>query len=194
MWRPVALTVPASTFGVTFGETALVEDGYLVVFGAGDQSPAVHVIRWPTSSVAAGDLSAPEWWTPSGWVAQSSLRAPPQALFANGATELRVQPDPRGSGWLEVQTVGFGAATLELRCAPGFAGPWGALNGFYTPPESSRAGVLVYAGKTHPELTGAPLVATYATNTLSIATLVNDTSLYYPRFVKMSWTAGAGSE
>jgi hypothetical protein len=159
----------------------------LHAFGAEDASHAVHLVRWPAAAVAQGDLSAPEWWTPSGWVAQTDLAALPAPLFADGATELSVQPDPRGSGWIEVQTVGFGAATIDIRSAPDFTGPWGAAAVAYTPPESQLPDVLVYAGKGHPELTGAQLIATYATNAGSFSTLVADTSLYYPKFVRMSW-------
>ncbi len=44
---------------------------------------------------------------------------------------------------------------------------------------------LVYAAKSHPELTGAEYVVTYASNSTDFATLVNDLSLYFPRFVKI---------
>jgi hypothetical protein len=187
MWQPVPLTTPASTLGVTFGEAALVQAGFLYVFGAEDASHAVHLVRWPTSTVVQGDLSAPEWWTPTGWLAQQDLARLPTPLFVDGATEMSVQPDPRGSGWIEVQTVGFGAATLDLRTAPAFTGPWGAAAVAYTPPESQKPDVLVYAGKGHPELTGAQLIATYATNGSGLANLAADASLYYPRFVRMTW-------
>ena len=50
-----------------------------------------------------------------------------------------------------------------------------------------KAGAFVYAGKAHPELTGAPLVATYASNAFDFATVVADMSLYYPRFVRLSF-------
>jgi hypothetical protein len=185
-WTMASLATPASTMGVTFGATALVEAGYLYVFGAEDQSHAVHLVRWPTPAVASGDLSSPEWLTPSGWVPEAALTALPVPVFADGATELSVQPDPRGSGWLEVQTVGFGAATLDMRRAPALGGPWGSAAPVYLPPESSRSGVLVYAGKGHPELQGAPLVTTYASNSTSFRTLVADTTLYYPRFVRIA--------
>jgi hypothetical protein len=186
-WVPTELVTPSSSLGVTFGEAALVQGGYLYVFGAEDQSHAVHLVRWPAAAVAQGDLSAPSWWTPSGWVAQSSLTAPPAPLFADGATELSVGPDPRGAGWLEVQTLGFGAATLDIRSAPAFTGPWGPALVAYTPPEDSRPDILVYAGKAHPELTGAALVATYAANSTTFSTLAADTALYYPRFVRLSF-------
>ncbi len=193
-WKPVPLETPSSTFGTTFGEAALVQAGYLYVFGAENGSHAVHLVRWPTSAVARGNLSTPEWWTPAGWVTQSSLSAAPAPLFTDGSTELSVQPDPHGAGWIEVQTVGFGAATLDIRSAQGLSGPWGSLAAIYSPPESQRSGVLVYAGKGHPELHGAELVATYASNSSTFATLVRETSLYYPRFVRVSWARAGAAE
>jgi hypothetical protein len=189
-WVALSFLTPASTMGVTFGQAAIVQGAFLYVVGAEDDSHAAHMLRWPTSAVDQGDLSAPEWWTPSGWVAHASLTALPAPLFADGAPELSVQPDPRAAGWLEVQTDGFGAATLDVRTAPNFAGPWGPLAVVYTPPESARPGVLVYAGKGHPEQQGAQLVATYASNAASFAALVGDTSLYYPRFVRVNWPNG----
>jgi hypothetical protein len=190
MWRPVYLPTPTQALGVTFGETVLEWDGGLWAFGAEDQSHAVHVIRWPASAVDAGDLFTPEWWTPGGWVPYASLSAPPTPLFSDGATELRVQTDPRGTGWLEVQTVGFGSATLDLRASPGLTGTWGSVAAVYTPPEANRSGILIYAGKSHPELVGAPLLATYATNSTSFSTLVSDQSLYFPRFVRLTPDGG----
>jgi hypothetical protein len=190
LWRPTYLATPTETLGVTFGETVVDWDGGLWVFGAEDQSYAVHVIRWPDSAVAAGDLSSPEWWTPSGWVPYASLSASPAPLFSDGATELRVQPDPHSAGWIEVQTAGFGAATLDVRTSPSLTGPWGSLSAVYMPPEATRSGILIYAGKSHPELLGASVVATYATNDSAFATLVADQTLYFPRFVRMDPDGG----
>jgi hypothetical protein len=208
-WKPVPLRTPV-TPGVTFGASAIVRDGeraaeardgpsrleaFLYVFGAEDESHAVHLVRWPAAAVADGDLSAPEWWTPSGWVPHARRERTPTTtsvphaaapVFADGSTELSVQPDPHGGGWIEVQAIGFGAATLSLRSAPDLVGPWGPLQALYRPPESARPDVLVYAGKGHPELAGADLVVTYATNSTSFAALVADTSLYYPRFVRVT--------
>jgi len=186
-WTPLPLATPARSFGVTFGASLLVRDGYLYAFGAEDETHAVYLARWPAGAVARGDLRAPAWWTPSGWIAQDALAALPAPLFRSGATELSVQTDPRGAGWLEVQTTGFGAATLDVRSAPELTGPWSPLATVDTPPESGRPGVLVYEGKGHPELQGAQLVATYASNAGDFATLVADASLYYPRFVRVDW-------
>jgi len=46
---------------------------------------------------------------------------------------------------------------------------------------------FVYAGKSHPVLTGADLIVTYVANG-SDQTLANDMSIYYPRFVRLALT------
>lgn len=74
---------------------------------------------------------------------------------------------------------------------PGVGSDWyWPGHGAVVAPESAASGVLVYAGKGHPELQGAQLVTTYASNSTSFATLVTDTSLYYPRFVRVNWIPG----
>jgi hypothetical protein len=56
----------------------------------------------------------------------------------------------------------------------------------FRPEESDRPGVLVYAGKVHPELRGGALVASYASNSSDFGTLIRDLSLYSPRFVRLT--------
>jgi hypothetical protein len=45
---------------------------------------------------------------------------------------------------------------------------------------------MIYAAKAHPELTGADLVITYATNTFEFAEQLTDSLPYYPRFVRLT--------
>jgi hypothetical protein len=46
--------------------------------------------------------------------------------------------------------------------------------------------VHVYAGKGHPQLAGADLVCTYAQIALKCDRTLDDDSLYYPRFVRVT--------
>ena len=108
-------------------------------------------------------------------------------LFANGQTEFTVNPNSRGN-YSEIQSSGFGATDIILCTASAPEGPWSSSTTLYTPPESSRAGALVYAGKAHPELQGADMVLTYVANHSDFATVQNDMSLYFPRFVKVTGT------
>jgi hypothetical protein len=84
------------------------------------------------------------------------------------------------------QARGFGAADIALRSAPELTGPWSASGVVYRPPEQARPRVLIYAAKAHPQLRGAELVLTYATNSSEFAEQLSDPLLYYPRFVRLS--------
>ena len=45
---------------------------------------------------------------------------------------------------------------------------------------------MIYSAKAHPQLTGADLVLTYATNTFQFAEHLTDGSIYYPHFVRLT--------
>ncbi|MEO6323168.1 MAG: hypothetical protein ABIT01_20770, partial [Thermoanaerobaculia bacterium] len=90
--------------------------------------------------------------------------------------------------WLHVRSAGFGATTIVVAEADRPQGPWSPPLLVFRPPESDRAGAFVYAAKAHPELDagGDALAVTYVANAFDFATLVNDVTLYYPRFVKIA--------
>jgi hypothetical protein len=108
----------------------------------------------------------------------------PQALFAEGQTEFTVHYEPLLNQFLEIQTVGFGQADLGFRLAETPSGKRSLLEPFYRPKEYGDAGVLIYAAKAHPQLEGADLVLTYATNIVGFGRLVARDDLYYPRFLR----------
>jgi hypothetical protein len=87
-----------------------------------------------------------------------------------------------------VNTQGFGAADIVMRHAKVLQGPWSKSQKIFRPPESDGADPFVYAGKSHPELTGADLIVTYVANGVD-QKLANDMSIYRPRFVRLSLTA-----
>ncbi|MEW6265086.1 MAG: DUF4185 domain-containing protein [Thermodesulfobacteriota bacterium] len=187
-WRTRRLEVPANGFRVLVGSAGVIEhDGHIYAFGA--QEPGgrrAFLVRWPLARVLAEDLSRPEWWTGdrTGWQAQDRLENEPPPVFTEAQNEFTVHYDRRLKLWLQIQTMGFGAADLAARWAPALTGPWFGPEKFYRPGESGRPGILVYAGKAHPELTGAGLVLTYVANSLNEEAVLNDEGLYYPRFLK----------
>jgi len=82
----------------------------------------------------------------------------------------------------------MGNADMVYRISSALTGPWSEQTVLYerlcrdnTAPED----LMVYAGKYHPELTGADFIFTYATNTQDIDTLWPWPNIYYPRFLKM---------
>ncbi|MGC4118979.1 MAG: hypothetical protein QM765_31305 [Myxococcales bacterium] len=179
-WRPRRLDAPSHPFGAILGAAMLVEgDSLLAVSLVEPGSHDAYLARWPLADAQAGSLASPQWWAKSSWSATTA----PSPLWKAGAPEVSVQA--RCGGYVTVQSPGFGGTTIAVATAPALTGPWSRFVPVFRPPESERAGVLVYAAKSHPELEGAELVVTYATNSTDLATLVGDSSLYFPRFVRL---------
>jgi hypothetical protein len=161
------------------------------VYALGSQNPVkshpIYAARWSAEQVRRGNLLAPEWWAGErvGWVSDASSE-PRWPLFENAQAELTVHADPATGRFLAVHTQGFGPADVTMRAAPSLTGPWTPPRMIYRPPEYYRTNAMIYAGKAHPQLTGADLVLTYATNTFAGRELVTDNSLYYPRFVRLT--------
>jgi hypothetical protein len=167
------------------GTSAMQIAHFVYVLGESEPEHDVYLVRWPASAVANGQLSSPEWWCGSdGWQANISERRP---VMRAVSSEFSIQRDPRGNGLIEVNTQGFGAADVVMRHAEILEGPWSKPQKLYRPPESDGPNPFVYAGKSHPELIGADLIVTYVANG-SDQTLANDTSIYYPRFVRLTLT------
>jgi hypothetical protein len=189
-WHLRWLDSPPNKFNVLVGSGSVLRVGdYVHALGVAEPAKdhALFIARWPVAAARRGDLSSPEWWEPASarWIAQRDLKQRPAPVFANAQTEFTVHHDSRLNGYIEVQTRGFGGADLAWRSAPAITGPWSALQSFHRPAESALPRVLVYAGKAHPELTGADLVVTYATNA-EWARVLDDMKLYYPRFLKVT--------
>lgn len=188
-WRPRFASTAEGAWGVIIGSATVMRRGDQV-YAFGAEEPAVHnifLVRWPLEAAMRGDLSDPSWWSPadSAWIPQSRLRRKPLPLFTGGATEFSVCEVPEAGLFLQVQPIGFGAATFGYRTAPRITGPWSELTEFYRPPEMSRPNIMIYALKLHPHLRAEGLTATYATNSFSLADLVTDVSIYYPRFLTL---------
>jgi hypothetical protein len=189
-WQVRTLDTPSNPLGIIVGFAAVLRLGDRV-YALGSQNPVkshpIYVARWPVEEVYHGRLMKPEWWAGErlGWVDDSS-GAPRWPLFENGQTELAVHLDPATGRFLAVQTQGFGPADVMMRAAPALTGPWTEPHMLYRPPEYRRPNVMIYAAKAHPQLAGADLVLTYATNTFEFAEHFTDSRVYYPRFVRLT--------
>jgi hypothetical protein len=190
-WQIKVTYLPTNTQHVILGSgCAFVERDHLYAFGATEPGKHdVYATRWPLTDIAASKFDDPEWWTgdSTGWIAQSKLKTPPQKCFGDGQTEFTIHFLKQFDRYLEFQATGFGGADLSMRSAAKFTGEWSKLRTIYPPPEKNRAKIMIYAAKAHPELGGADLALTYNTNSFDFAELVNDDSLYYPRFVRLAF-------
>lgn len=187
-WNLNWLDTPRNDYRVIIGSASVLRKGdHLYAFSVKEStSHEVYVVRWPVSRAKAGDLTRPQWWNgrTKTWVTQSRLKRQPPPLFSGGQTEFTVHFCRSLRGFLQVQAVGFGPASIGFRFARKLTGKWSRPQVFYKPEEASRPRIMIYAAKAHPELKGAELVLTYATNSFDFARLVDDMSLYYPRFLR----------
>jgi len=189
-WKMQELETPTNPFGILVGFAAVQKlDGYIVALGSQNpvKSHPIFAARWPIDEVHRGNLLHPEWWAGDrlGWIPNSS-DAQRYPLFNGGQSELTIHFDNLSQRFISVQTAGFGAADILMRAAPSFIGPWSDLRMVYRPPEYYRPNIMIYAGKAHPELTGADLILTYATNTFKFEEQLTDSLIYYPRFVRLT--------
>jgi len=166
---------------VVMASQAIREGSFVYIFGHGEPEHDLYVARWSVDTLAKGKLDALQWWSGKGWDASASSR---HFIQQAAGTETSIQPDPKGTGFIEVDSQGFGASNIVMQRAQNLEGPWSTPKIIYRPPESDAPDAFVYAGKSHAELKGADLILTYVANGPD-EKLAKDMSLYFPRFVKV---------
>jgi hypothetical protein len=186
-WRLRTLEGPEMQGKMLVGMSLVRVSEYLDAFVLDDVAHHAYLLRWHANDAGEGRLNSPEWWcgADEGWQHNSACRA---IVVRDAGTEFSVQPDPRGTGFVEVRSRGFGATDITMRHADHLEGPWGAEQTIYRPPESDAPKAFVYGAKSHPELTGAGMVVTYTANG-DDARLATDMSIYFPRFVRIDFGA-----
>lgn len=185
LWQPRVLETPRFPSGILPAQGLFVEGDF--VYGLAIREPGNHegfALRIAISALRRGDLAQLVLWD-GHWTPASECTAP-VAVIADAAPEFSLCLSAKLGRYVHVRSLGFGATTLALGTSEHVTGPWSAPIEVYRPPESDRKDAFVYAGKAHPELLGADLVATYASNSFDFEKLVSDSSLYYPRFVRVA--------
>jgi hypothetical protein len=189
-WRVADVQHRAPKFDIVLGTGGvLTRDGFVYAYGCDRSGRRAYLARWSTQAAGDGDLRGTQWWCgqQSGWRIADDVQRRPAVLFDDGQVEFGVYHDHRMGRYLQFQTIGFGAADLGFRTASRPEGPWGALRRFYTPPEKTIPGVLIYAAKVHDFINGGGLLITYATNLMDLNRLDDFPALYYPQVLRAAW-------
>jgi hypothetical protein len=190
-WRPRLVVPPRGLEGYAVGGAVSRVGRYVVSLAVRQRGLLFTgwLLRWPAAELAAGRLAGAQWWAGRrGWQSASRLEHAPTPITSDAGSECSLTYDRRLGRWILIHSEGFGATTIVVSFAPRIQGPYSRPRLLFRPPESKRPGVLVYAAKGHPELTGADLAVTYATNTFRPQRVLTSPSLYYPRFVRVTFT------
>jgi len=188
-WKLRELHSPPNQWDILIGSASvMVEGDFLYALGVKESgSRGAYLIRFSNKKAYHGDLSNPFWWDSRSheWRSQKFLSNPPPPLFDDSQTEFTIHHAPERNQWVQIQTSGFGGANIASRHSSKLTGVWSGLSPIHTPEEAPIPNILIYAGKAHPELEGADMIITYATNTLDFAELILDENLYFPRFLRL---------
>jgi Domain of unknown function (DUF4185) len=187
-WQIRPLATGQDERGIIVGSAGILLEGeWLYVYGSKEPgAKSMYLARFSVERARVGDLQGLEWWTRENGFVVDSPTVEPSVVMTEGQSEWTVHRDVRSGRLLQFQTVGFGGADVGMRDALVPEGPWFRPQVIYRPEERERVGVLLYQGKAHPQLAGADVVLTYCSNHLDFATAVNDESLYFPRFIRLS--------
>jgi hypothetical protein len=173
----------------SFGSAVLAADGFTYIFGARERTgPAKTMIlaRAPADSLA--DFAAWQFRTRDGW---STNVAGAADLCSGVASEYSVSWLPALRQFVLICTENGLSPNILARTAPEPWGPWSEPMVVYRCPETWDKKVFYYAAKAHPMLASSPdeLIITYAANSFDFSQIINDTRLYWPRFVRLNWRA-----
>lgn len=199
-WEPVIINAAQIAFDA-LPATAIIRDGNYIVGLALKQEDthAGALVRYLSSSLAAGDISNPQWWTgpKTGWVSERDIGSTgPVFVIDDAGAESSIHWDERTQSFIHIATYGFGAATIGMRTAASLTGPWSDPIEIYRPPESDGPRPFVYSAIAHPELEGpdlGDLIVTYATNSFEFGDMFTEHGskhLYWPRVI----TVGIGKQ
>lgn len=195
-WSMQILNAPTQDFDAAPATAVVIEGDYFVALAIAQRGThAGFLVRYPTASLALGELNAAQWWAGEarGWLREYALGPTGPAMVMDDAgAECSLHWDARLSAFVHVASYGFGASVIGVRTAPALTGPWSAPRVVYRPPESDGARPFVYAAKAHPTLSGVGVdefVITYAVNSFEFADLstsAGESTLYWPRVVRLN--------
>lgn len=190
-WQVKQEKIPWTTFQperqITFGAASLVVDHTLYVYGtdedrnqAGSGDRALIVARVPINEVT--NFLAWQFYANGRWDSDSHQAT---GMAGDMASECSVSYLPKFGQYVLVYTDRGLSPKIQVRTAPTPWGEWSQPTTVYECPEMMRdKNVFCYSAKAHPSQgTNDRLIITYAANSFDFWQVVNDASLYWPRFV-----------
>ena len=189
-WKLSIAELPDSNERIQLGFAGVLLHGdHVYAYGSPDEDKRhpIHMARWPYENAYSGQLTGIEWWggDAAGWVSGATIGSK-VPLFTDAFSEATFHYDEEIGRFVATHTIGFGDADVVFRTSESITGPWSEPRTIFRPPEYGTPRVMIYAGKAHPQLAGAHLVLTYATNSFEFTEYVNDPGIYYPRFIRVN--------
>jgi len=175
----------SDTFGVIVGSSAVLKDkDFIYAYGVTEPSShEVYLLRLPIDKIVKGDISELEWWNEDSWINRKEKNPAPSQLFI-GQTEFSVHYQENLHQYVQIQTYGYGAASLGYRLAELPEGPWSEPVIFYQT-QLKNPKDFAYSANAHPEITNDGILVTYNVNNGDINELMKNETIYFPKFISV---------
>jgi len=185
-WKMEYIKGP-ETFGVIVGSSAVLkDDSYIYAYGV--KEPATHevyLLRFEINKLINRNITEIEWWVNSNWVTRLDNEPIPSSLFI-GQTEFSVHYQQDIDKYIQIQTFGWGHASIGYRLADKPEGPWTDPVIFYHPLLNDEKD-FVYSANAHPELTTDGILITYNINNGDFRKLIDNENIYFPKFIRIKY-------
>lgn len=173
---------------VVLGCEILQSGGYIYVYGYSNRTNATaqkNLILARAPENDPGDVDSWEFYSNDGWTKDFDKAA---SIFSGAGAEGSVSWQPFLQKYVFVYSEGIWGIIL-MRTADAPEGPWSAPTKIYQCPDMNISPqVFCYAAKGHPELSATnELLISYAANSERLSEVLNDTRLYWPRFIRVTF-------
>jgi len=177
----------SDTFGVIVGSSAVLKDGdFIYAYGVTEPSShEVYLLRLPIHKIGDGDFAELEWWYEGHWTTRKEKFPDPSPLFS-GQTEFSVHFQENLHQYVQIQTYGYGAASIGYRLAEKPEGPWSQPLIFYQTQLKSQK-EFVYSANAHPEIINDGILVTYNINNGDFKELIQNENIYFPKFISIKF-------
>ena len=187
-WMTYDLTVPENKVGVFLGSFELIRNGeYLYAFSAQEPTADVYLARWSTEEMNQEDELQIEWWCGDGcgWTPHTNVLLSARPVLSDTYIWFSVRFSQELSTYLLLGSWGFPSAVFTVQTSDSLHGPWSQRRTIYHPEEELWDGVNPYGVKIQNGLLGADFVATYNVNSEMPSWPLTDTSVDFPRVIKI---------
>ena len=116
-WELKSLEAKSNNLQIIVGSGGVLQwKNFVYAFSAQELDPKhdIYLVRWSTKNIMEGQLDLMQWWAGDqiGWIDQRDDITCAVPVFSKGQTEFTVHYDEKKSVFVEIQTVGFGSATI----------------------------------------------------------------------------------
>jgi DNA-binding winged helix-turn-helix (wHTH) protein len=188
VFKPLQVTEADADMFINISALYL-EGEYLYVFSRQLPGGDAYLARWLQEETGVKGSLSTEWWCGEelGWLALDNDLSTARPVINDASNEFRIQFLPAQNKYILVEGWGFPKQVLNIRSADTLTGTWSERNIIYRPEERNRLNVYSYGIRAHPGLQGADIVATYDVEHEIFIEAALDTSVLYPRFVRINF-------